>query len=445
LSPKELSYRMFWWFYDFIFWFGLILAAPHYLLRMRKRGGYAQDFGERFGCYNETKRKKLQGKELIWIHAVSVGEVNLAFQLIEEIKKAEPKSSLLLSTTTSTGHALALQKLPSDVPVIYYPLDSRFCFRQIHRFAKIKAIILIEAELWPNHLRFCNENKIPVALINARISKRTLPRYKKFHWLFEPAFKAFRLVTTQTPADKKVLIDLGFPAESVMDVGSLKYDTAQDANPNRRNEFQNQFKFLKDRPLILGGSTHPGEEAVLLEIFSRLRKKHSDLILGIAPRHVERTPEICSLLKEHQVPFLLRTDLNGTPPTSIPIIVLNTTGELRYFYEFATAIFIGKSLLGHGGQNIIEPAVLGKPVVFGPNMENFESIAQDFLNHSAAIQIQNTEQLEQTFDRLLSDNNLRSQLSQRAAELISQKKGGMERTLKALLTVIKPNSMIKDY
>lgn len=426
---------MLWWIYELVFWAALAMVSPYYLLRMKRRGGYARDFMERFGIFEQTKLKNLRGMRPVWIHAVSVGEVNLALQLIQKLLERSNPPSLVLSTTTSTGHALAARKLPPHVPLFYYPLDSRFCFGRIHNFLLPHAFILIEAELWPNHLRFCGEKKIPVMLINARFSKRFYPRYRKFQWLFAPAFHAFRRVTLQSQDDYERLQLLGFLPETLLVVGNLKYDTATGIDVERRSRLLSDLSLFGERPIWVAGSTHSGEEKIVLDIFMRLRLKHPGLLLGLAPRHAERAAEISSLIKRYDVPHILRSELSAGinfSPTKTAVLLLNTTGELKYLYERATVIFIGKSLVEHGGQNIIEPAVYGKPVLFGPHMENFEGIVQDFLKAAAAIQVQNASELEAKIEFLLDHPDHRKTMGKRASDLVRSKQGGMQRTLTAI-------------
>lgn len=429
---------MTWLVYEMVFWIGLVLVSPYYLWRMRRRGGYATGFLERFGMFSPEQRIRLEGLRPVWIHAVSVGEVEIALEVIARLRAAPSPPPLLLSTTTSTGHALAAGKLPADVPLVYYPLDSILCFGRAHATIRPRALVLVEAELWPNHLRFCAERGIPVALLNARLSRRCEPRYRRFGWLFRPAFRAFRLATLQSPGDVARLEALGFPPPSLHVVGSLKYDTAAGSDPERRGRLLDALSFLGDRPAWVAGSTHAGEEEIVLDIFQRLRTSHPGLALVLAPRHVERTTEVAALIRQRGLSFVLRSEITPphTPALDTEVVLLNTTGELKYLYERATVIFMGKSLTGHGGQNIIEPAILGKPVLFGPHMENFPVIAADFIEGGAAIQVADATALERHVDELLRDPSRRDALGKKALEVIARKRGAMERTLGELRGIL---------
>ncbi|MDD2708214.1 MAG: 3-deoxy-D-manno-octulosonic acid transferase [Verrucomicrobiae bacterium] len=423
------------WIYEILFWMGLALAAPFYLLRMRRRGGYARDFMERFGVFSREKAGRLRDLKPVWLHAVSVGEVDLALQLIEQLRSRPDCPPLALSTTTSTGHAMAAKKLPPNVPLFYYPLDSRFCFGRVHRLLQPRAFVLVEAELWPGHLRFCAQRGVPMALINARLSNRCLPRYRRFRWFLEPGFAGFKLVTLQCQADRERLGGLGFPGSALQVAGCLKYDTAHGVDAARRERLLNDFGFFEKRPVWLAGSTHPGEEELAVDIYHRLREKRPSLVLALAPRHAERAGQILTMTRERGLRMARRSKLSEAGG-EMDGMVLDTTGELKYLYERADVIFMGKSLLGQGGQNIIEPAVLGKPIVFGPHMENFPVVTADFLEAGAAIQVSDAAGLERETARLLDDPAARQRLGENARAVVQAKRGAMERTIHGLRSLL---------
>ncbi|MCC7517931.1 MAG: glycosyltransferase [Verrucomicrobiae bacterium] len=418
-------------FYELLFWPALLLASPYYLRRMRRRGGYGRDFGERFGRFHPEKRARLENLRPVWIHAVSVGEVGVALDLIRKLREIPGSPPLALSTTTSTGHALAERRLPADVPLFYYPLDSRLCFGRTHRLLRPKALVLVEAELWPNHLRFLARKGIPAALVNARLSPRCLPRYRRFRRLFAPGLRAFRLVTLQSETDAPRLAEIGFPKEALRVVGSLKYDAPRDpASPARAKIFAD-LAIFRDRPMWVAGSTHPGEEELIVEIFLRLRARHPALCLALAPRHAERAEAVAEVLRRRGVAFVLRSRLDGACG-SPDAVLLDTTGELRFLYERAAVIFMGKSLVGRGGQNLIEPAACGKPVLHGPHMENFPSVVADFAAAKAAVTVPDAAALEREVDDLLANPARCAALGRAAAALVESKKGALERTVRAL-------------
>lgn len=425
---------MFWWLYEIVFALALLLASPHYLMRMRRRGGYAQGFMERFGSFNPDKREWLRGMRPVWIHAVSVGEVDLALQIIARLGREAPGLPLVLSTTTSTGHALAQGKLPPGIPVFYYPLDSRFCFGRVHRLLRPRAFVLMEAELWPNHLRYCLRRGVPTMLVNARLSQRFFPRYRRFGFVFGEGFRGFRLVTLQTPGDRDRLVSLGFRREALEVIGSLKYDTASVTDPAARDRLLRDLAPLEGRFFWVAGSTHPGEEKIMLDVFRKLKARDTRWLLVLAPRHAERAQEISSLVSGEGFRGCRRTQLSSKDG-DVEVLILDTTGELKNLYERADLIFMGKSLVGRGGQNIIEPGACGKAILFGPNMDNFRDIARDFLEAEGARQVRDVAGLEARVLELAVDPTAREALGRCAKECVQKRQGGLDRTVREILRV----------
>jgi 3-deoxy-D-manno-octulosonic-acid transferase len=292
-----------------------------------------------------------------------------------------------------------------------------------------RAFILVEAELWPNHLDYCANRGIPIILINARISDRSMPRYQKLPMLFGKTFRAFRCVTLQNEADVQRLLRLGFSKDALKVVGSLKYDVSAHHDEAIRNRLAKEVSGLNDKILWIAGSTHPGEEEMILKIFKAIKRDHPRVTLVLAPRHVERCVEVEELIRRHGYDPIRRSRISDHAFSENTVLLIDTTGELKYLYEYGSLIFVGKSLLGHGGQNIIEPASWGKAVMFGPHMENFAMIAEDFLRHRAAIQVQGEEDLEQWVKRLLSSEVERKEWGGRAQKWIETQKGGLDRAL----------------
>lgn len=415
---------MFWVLYEILFFIGVLITGPYYLWRMRRRGGYADHFGERFGIYGSQIRAKLAGlKRPVWIHAVSVGEVQLAFPLVDELQRRHADLDIILSTTTSTGYALAREKQSPRVAVLYYPMDSRLFFRKIHQLARPRALLLVEAELWPNHLLDCARRGVTLGLINARMSDRSYARYQKFKFLFGPVLAAFDLITLQSESDRERLQKLGARPESLAVIGSLKYGAAGAVDETRRAKLLGDLAFLRGKPVLVGASTHAGEEEILLAAWRELRSSQPDLVLVIAPRHVERKNEISRMLEQSGVPFVKRS----LPGSGSDVVLLDTTGDLRYLYELATVVFIGKSLCGEGGQNLMEPAWYGKAIIFGPNMQNFRAIVEDFLAANAAVQISSRDELGPAFKNMLNGSG--EEFGRRAKALMDGRRDVMQRTL----------------
>jgi 3-deoxy-D-manno-octulosonic-acid transferase len=403
-------------------------------MRMQRRGNWRAGFAERFGKFNVILKQSITNRQVLWLHAVSVGEVNVCTQLIRAIEPRMPNLKILVSTTTTTGMEVLKRKLPSHISKTYYPLDLRKYVSRALSAVYPEAIVLVEAEIWPNFIWRAKEMGIPIFLVNARLSERSYRGYKRFGFLFRPLFASFAGVGAQTEADAARLRELGCRPEAIHIVGSLKFDAAQLETRIALNagNMLRQVGVPAGARILLGGSTHDGEEAILAEVFQRLRKQFPDLFLVIVPRHFERGREVGAALRERGVKFFYRSDLGANTklaPGEVDCLVVNSTGELNFFYEHATVIFVGKSLTAQGGQNPIEPAALGKPIVFGPNMQNFAEISRDFVAKDGAMQIQNAAELEKKLAELLADEARRTDLGRNALKVVRERLGGIDRTV----------------
>jgi 3-deoxy-D-manno-octulosonic-acid transferase len=302
-----------------------------------------------------------------------------------------------------------------------------------------RAVVLLEAEIWPNFLWRTTDLKIPVFLTNARLSERSYPRYQKFGWLFRRLFGSFAGVGCQNKEDAQRLINVGCAPGKVHVVGNLKFDAGARLTEQRSLDVRGllrQIGVADNAPVLVAGSTHDGEEILLVELASRLRQKFPDLFLILVPRHFERSPDIAQKMRARGVKFICRNEISQSlklAANEMDCLLVNTTGELKFFYEPATVVFIGKSLTAVGGQNPIEPAALGKPVIFGPNMQNFKDIVRIFLAQDAAVQVQNIEGLERTVAELLANPARCSELGKHALEVVSENLGAVERTVEMML------------
>ena len=419
--------------YNILFAICFILSSPYYFVRMRRRGNWRKGFAERFGRYDPKLKQTITNRDMLWMHAVSVGEVNVCTQLIRALEPRLPNLKIVVSTTTTTGMGELRSKLPHHIGKIYYPIDRRlFVIRALNTIHP-KAIVLVEAEIWPNFLWRARDLGMPVFLVNARLSHRSHRGYKRFGFLFRPLFASLSGVGAQNEADADKLRDLGCRPEAIHIVGSLKFDAA--ILDERRlldvPAFLRQVGVRPGAPLIVGGSTHPGEEAILAEQFLRLRLRFPDLFLVLVPRHFERSREVGRELGARGLKFAYRSELvahTRFEPGDIDCLLVNTTGELKYFYEHATIIFVGKSLAAEGGQNPIEPGALGKAMVFGPHMQNFAEVVRDLLEQNGAVQVRDAAELEQVLGELLADEPRREQLGRNALKVVRENLGAIDRT-----------------
>jgi 3-deoxy-D-manno-octulosonic-acid transferase len=420
--------------YNILFTFGFILASPYYFVRMRRRGNWQKGFPERFGKYTTKLKQAITNRHVLWIHAVSQGEVNVCTQVIRALEQRLPNLKIVVSTTTTTGMEILRQSLPTHVSKIYYPIDQRACVVRALNTIRPEAIVLVEAEIWPNFLWRAHDYGWPVFLVNARLSERSYRGYKRFGFLFRPIFALFAGVGAQNEADAAKLRELGCRPEAIRIVGSLKFDAAKLEEIRVLNipAMLGQLAVPPGARILIGGSTHAGEEALLAEQFLRLRKRFPDLFLILVPRHFERGHEVGRELQARGVKFAFRSEITSHTqfaPGEVECLLVNTVGELKYFYEYAAVIFVGKSLTAQGGQNPIEPGYLGKAMVFGPNMQNFADIARAFVAGEGAIQVRDGAELEQVLGELLADDVRREELGRNAVKVVHQNLGAIERTV----------------
>ena len=424
--------------YNILFAIFFVLSAPYYFLRLRRRGNWREGFGQRFAKYNVKLKQAITNRHTLWLHAVSVGEVNLLTQLISALEPRLPNIKIIVSTTTTTGMGELQRRLPSHISKIYYPVDFRGCVAHALRSIRPEAVVLVEAEIWPNFLWRARDMGIPLFLVNARLSDRSYRGYKRFGFLFRPIFASFSGVGAQNETDAARLLELGCRPEAVHIVGSLKFDAAK-LNEQRRLDVPGMLAQLgvnNGARVLIGGSTHNGEETLLAEQFLRLRKRFPDLFLILVPRHFERSREVGRELEARGVRFVYRNELSANAryaPGEIDCLLVNTTGELRHFYEHATVIFVGKSLGAQGGQNPIEPGALGKAMVFGPHMQNFSEVSRSFLQQGGAVQVRSAAELEQALGELLADESRREQLGRNALKVVHENLGAIERTVDMII------------
>jgi 3-deoxy-D-manno-octulosonic-acid transferase len=330
------------------------------------------------------------------------------------------------------------KRLPVHIEKLYCPVDFSGSVRRAIATLHPRAVVLVEAEVWPNFLWKLHDRRIPVFLVNARLSERSYRGYKRFAFLFRPLFAGFTGVGAQNEADAARLRELGCRPEALQVVGSLKFDTAK-VDERRALDVPAMLGRLgvaEGAPLLVAGSTHRGEEAVLADIFLRLRERFPGVFLILVPRHFERGKEVGRELESRGVKFIYRTEVTGSTqlaPGRVQCLLVNTTGELKYFYEQATVVFVGKSLLGKGGQNPIEPGYLGKAMVFGPHMENFAAVAESFASGGGAVQVNDAAELERALGELLADEGRRTELGRNARAVVKANTGAVQRTVDMIL------------
>ncbi len=366
----------------------LVPMLPGALLRMFRRGRASHRIADRWGLYRYADMEHFQGEQPIWIHAVSVGEVLLAKKFIDSWCTMPGHSPIFLTTTTVTGFQQVEEQLPPGVVLGYYPVDLTWCVNVALNRVRPRLIAFIEAAPWPGLQLAAKQRAIPVGILNARVSPRSQKRYRSLQWLVAPLIRHLSFVTTTDEADTTFWQEMGAPR--VLNLGNMKFDLGE-PDENRIEASKSLLKAIgwTDKTILLGGSTWEGEEEALIRIYQKLRIDHATLRLILVPRHVERCRRI---MEQSPVPMLRRSAV--TSEVHDPeILLVDTTGELRWLYYCAHLIFVGKSLFEYGGQNPVEPAVTGRPVFCGPHMENFRVVIEQLKAEQAITQVADADAL----------------------------------------------------
>ena len=405
--PLPVAARLPLWVYRSLFPVAFAAMLPSVLARMLRRGHYRHKFGQRLGLYAPEDRARLETGGWIWIHAVSVGEMMVGLKLARVLQASKPGTKILLSTTTSTGYAVARGQIEEGMELVYYPLDLASTVRRVLDLIRPAQLVMVDKELWPNMVAECFRRAIPVSVVNARLSPKSERGFRRWRRWTGPFFGMLERVCVQEPEDIPRWEALGVRPEALLCTGSLKFDFAE-REASRVQEFRallGRVGVGEKTPLLLAGSTFPGEEAILGRVTRALRERFPDLFLIVVPRHVERTPEVLADLQGVGLRVALRSGLPEQPPGSPrpDALIVDTTGELRDWYALASVCFIGKSLCAQGGQNPAEPVLAGRPVVFGPHMENFEALVRQFLAVGGAVQVPDEPGLLRETGALLAD------------------------------------------
>jgi 3-deoxy-D-manno-octulosonic-acid transferase len=428
--------------YNVSFMTFFFITGPYFLFTLWRRGKLLPQFGQRFGIYSKEARERLASGCDLWIHAVSVGEMKLAGVLIRHLREMRPDLKIVISATTGTGFTVAKEKLEdAQTAIIYNPIDFLWSVVYAYNVIKPKALVLIESEIWPNYLWCAKRRNIPIYIVNTRLSDRSEERYRRMRWLVRPLLQEIDLVFAQDSTDVSRLAQAGFAPEAIFNLGSLKYDVAAlDTSAEKDiSAWWDRTGWVGDQVILLGGSTHPGEEEVLVRIFRELREEWPGMRLVLAPRHAERGAAIRDMCDRMGLTAVTRTQLaaataplaNGSTPD---VLVVNSTGELSSLYKRATLAFVGKSLRGHGGQNFIEAAPVGTPIVIGPNMQNFKVITREFINQQAIVQVTDEFELANCLHALFASDELRRELGERARATFQANLGAAKKTAQVIVS-----------
>jgi 3-deoxy-D-manno-octulosonic-acid transferase len=440
--PMSLAFRMaspyMYVLYSALLALALILSLPYWLFQMARRGKYRKGFSQRMGSV-PPQLASPSSQPTIWVHAVSVGEVLAVGGLVSELRRRWPDWRILISTTTDTGQSLARTRFGEE-SVFYFPLDLGFAIRPYLRVVRPQLVMIAETEFWPNFLRLARKSGARIAVVNARISDRSLPGYHRLRSWLPRILENIDLFLAQTSEDRKRLIAIGAREERVEISGNLKFDITPPPPPEVVESLRESFRQAGAGPILVCGSTvDEEEERMLLQAFQNLLPTYPRAVMILAPRHPERFPVVAALLESLGIPFLKRSLWSGEPIVG-GVVLLDSIGELAAIYALADVAFVGGSLVPKGGHNIIEPARHGVAIVVGNFTDNFRDVIWLFQSHHAVRQVGPAE-LPLVFMELIADPAARKTLGQNALETLRSQTGATEKTLAALEKLL-PQSQV---
>lgn len=419
----------------------LLLATPiiigYHLFRSLTRRRPVALFA-RLGFLSWEQKRKIDGCETIWVHAVSVGETIAAKSLLKSLKERFPGKKIVLSSVTETGRSIAVKLEEVDL-CIYFPFDYGFAVKKALNAINPSCIIIVETEIWPNFLRFARHRKIPVILVNGRISDRSFKNYMQFRWLFRRFLANISAFCMQTDEDARRIMAIGAPPGRVNNAKNLKYDIILSRlSPEKCREMKEEYHIPPEITVLTAGSTHQGEEEIVIAAYKTFINENIKLFLVLAPRHPERAAKVIEILQRQGVPYTLRSDLDKRSGTlrNGEVLLLDTVGELMRFYALSDLVFVGGSLVPVGGHNILEPSSLRKPVLFGPHMSNFKEIASLVLKYGGGVQVANGEELTAVVRSLLDDKVKRDEIGNNGARLLEENSGSTERHMEIIASFL---------
>ncbi len=414
----------------------MLLSLPYWLYQILRHGKYRSGLAERMGRLPErliASRSLPRPDRVIWIHAVSVGEVLAVSGLVEQIRRTFPQHRVLVSTTTDTGQALARKRFGEE-NVFCFPMDFAFAIRPYLRALQPELIVLAETEFWPNFLRLAHAGGVRIAVVNARISDRSWPNYRRFRWALRRMLVYVDLFLAQTPEDSARLQSIGAQAGRVQVTGNLKFDMSLPSSSPIVESLRQSLAADSAGPVLVCGSTVEGEEPLLLKAFENVRVGHPHAVMILAPRHPERFDQVAILVRQLGILSFRRSHWQGEPLAG-GVLLVDSIGELAALYALADVAFVGGSLVPRGGHNIIEPAQHGVAIVTGNHTENFRDIVALFQSRDA-VRIVGMAELPLTLMHLLADDAERRALGRRAEETMRSQMGATLRTLEALKVLI---------
>ena len=410
-----------------IYTLAFYLLLPIYFVRLFLKGinnrEYLSRWPERLGIVKNTPSRE---KNLIWVHAVSVGEVNASIPLLRRLKEEYEDIEILVTTTTPTGSWLVKERLGSSIQHQYLPVDIPICVNKFLDVWQPRILILLETEIWPNLLYYCKKRGICTALVNARLSEKSQLNYQKFISLMQPAFESIDVILAQFDSDKVRLKEI--TKHKTIDVcGNLKFDQAvphelKEISTNIKNDWAIDGEL---RPTLIAASTHEGEEEIVLNAFNIIQETYPNSLLILVPRHLERFDQVKELLKESKLDFVTRSNKSDVTKTT-KVLLGDTIGELNFLYSLSNVAFVGGSLIDHGGQNLLEPAAQGLAILSGPSLRNFSDISKQLISSDALDIISNSLELSERFLFLIKNKEIALERGQSAYKVFSDNRGALD-------------------
>jgi 3-deoxy-D-manno-octulosonic-acid transferase len=410
----------------------LLFGSPYWIFQMLRHGKYRRGLRERFGVV--PQRIRSQSKPSIWIHAVSVGEVLAVSELVRQLRSEYSEHRVVVSTTTDTGYTLAATRFGID-SVFYFPFDLEFCVKPYFDALHPELIVIAETEFWPNFLRTAHTRGVRVAIVNARISDRSLPGYRRWQRLLSRVLSNVDLFLAQTPEDARRLTEIGADANRVRVGGNLKFDVPPQPAPAITSQLQSALVASGASPVLVCGSTVDGEEPLLLDAFKAVLAHHPSAVMLLAPRHPERFQQVADQLQQSGLKFSKRSNWNGEPLAG-GVLLIDSIGELASLYTLADLAFVGGSLVQRGGHSILEPAQYGVAILVGPHTENFRDIIELFRSQDA-VRIVSPADLTRALIHLLDNDQERIALASRALDTLHSQRGATQFTMDQLRESLK--------
>ena len=424
-------------FYSALLFMAGLIASPYFIYQAIRYGKYTESLRQRLGVFPASFNRGTG--QSIWIHAVSVGEALAAQALIPELRKRYPNLRVCVSTTTITGQQVARRTLRNVDEVFYFPFDFAFIINRALKSVRPILFITVDTELWPNFLRICRRKAVKTVLVNGRISSRSYSRYQLVRPFFKHVLSNVDQFCVQSEVSEARLIALGVESPRITVTGSLKFDVLSTSSPESGlgpNDVLRFFRVSKERVVLIAASTLRGEERPVFRAFHRVKQTTSDALLIVAPRHPERFDEVERLARREGFKVARRSELLIDVDPVADVVVLDTIGELARLYEVATIVFVGGSLVNAGGHNILEPAVFGKPIIFGSHMENFSEIAKAFVRKGAACEVKSSRELEEVLLNVMADPERQVALGTAARLLVDGNRGAKVKTLAAIAELL---------